>query len=133
MHYLAGCECESTHKTPKHVGWRGFGYTALRSSGSRGAVDVVAVPRAKTLRTPLGPILTAGTTLWIQCKITNPLISPAERAAVTDLAFRAGGVPLVSYRAQDTTTGRVRPHFRRLTGTGPKDWVPWEPGRDTTS
>lgn len=133
MHYLSGCECETTNKVARHVGWRGFGYTTLRSSGSRGKVDVVAVGPHRELKTPLGLILTRGRTLWVQCKVTNPLISPAERRGVTDIASRAGGVALVSYRAQDIDTGRVRPHFRMLIGTGPKDWAPWEPGRDERS
>lgn len=120
LHYLTGCECATTRKTPVHVGWTGFGYDCLRSSGSRGAVDVVAVWGGIH-----GPAL-----LFIQCKITNPNIGPADRNRVQDLATRAGAVPLVAYRAQDTTTGRMRPHFRLLTGPGPKDWLLWEPGED---
>lgn len=112
MHYLAGCACEATHKTPRHAGWRGFGYDCLRSSGSRGAVDVVAI---------------GSSLLFVQAKISKPVISPADRRRVQGLALRAGALPLVAYRAQDVSTGRVRPHFRLLTGPGPKDWVPWEP------
>ncbi len=90
------------------------GYDVLRSSGSRGAVDVVAVGDAYTL--------------WIQAKITNPQIPPAERRAIVALAERArrtgfGGdsLPLVAYRVG----GRVA--FRLLTGAGPKDWKLFEP------
>lgn len=129
MHYLAGCACETTRKTPVHVDWRGFGYDVLRSSGSRGAVDIVAIgpETGEWARKAWGirPDL-----LFIQCKISRPQISPYERARVQDLATRAGAVPLVAYRAQDTTTGRMRPHFRLLTGPGPKDWLLWEPGED---
>lgn len=125
LHYLTGCECATTRKTPVHVGWTGFGYDCLRSSGSRGAVDVVAVGQFRPNRTFHPNIL-----LFIQCKITNPNIGPVDRNRVQDLATRAGAVPLVAYRAQDTTTGRMRPHFRLLTGPGPKDWLLWEPGED---
>jgi hypothetical protein len=127
MHYLDGCACETSHRTPKHVGWRGFGYDSARSSGSRGKVDVFCVgPRASDGAYRRG----RSALLLVQCKLTNPLISPVDRRAITDLAERAGALPLVAYKALDTTTGRVRPHFRLLTGTGPKDWAPWEPGED---
>ena len=86
---------------------RRYGYTTLRSSGSKGTVDVVAVGD--------------GHSLWIQAKITNPLISPAERLAVWDLALRAGGIPVVAHRDNGTVL------YRELRGTGPKDWVPFEP------
>jgi Holliday junction resolvase len=91
---------------------RDRGYTVLRSSGSKGAVDVVAVGDPHTL--------------WIQAKITNPVIPPAERRAVIDLVDRinlAGAValPLVAYRSG----GRV--HFRELTGPGASEWESFEP------
>lgn len=109
MHYLAGT-------MPEKWG-NGYGYDCLRSSGSRGAIDIVAVGGEK-----YGPSL-----LFIQCKISRPQISPADRMRVQDLAARGRAVPLVAYSAKDVTTGRVRPHFRILTGPGPKDWLPWEP------
>lgn len=122
MHYLAGT-------LPERWG-PGFGYDCLRSSGSRGAVDVVAVGSTDTTdhwnrMYGIEPLL-----LFIQCKITNPVIPPADRLKVQDLALRAGALPLVAFKAKDETTGRVRPHFRQLTGPGPKDWLPWEPGED---
>ena len=82
------------------------GYDVLRSSGSRGKIDVVAIGD--------------GLTLGIQAKISNPLLSPADRIAVTETAWRADWLPLVSYRIR----GQVC--FRLLTGTGPKDWHPFE-------
>lgn len=127
LHYLTGCECATTRKTPVHVDWRGFGYDCLRSSGSRGAVDVVAVG-PEYMQDPEDSLY--GPLLFIQCKITKSNIGPADRNRVQDLATRAGAVPLVAYRAKDTTTGRMRPHFRLLTGPGPKDWLSWEPGED---
>jgi hypothetical protein len=86
-----------------------FGYTTMRSSGSRGAVDVVAIARDEVL--------------LIQAKISNPLLPPKGRKAVTALALHlpAVSVPLVAYRVR----GKVC--YRLLTGTGPKDWMLWEP------
>lgn len=118
MHYLAGTK-------PERWGG-GFGYDCLRSSGSRGKVDVVAVGPEKRWSHESRP----GQMLFVQCKITNPLISPAERIGIQDLALRAGALPLVAYKALDIVTGRVRPHFRKLTGPGPKDWLLWQPGED---
>jgi len=103
------------------------GYTCLRSSGSRGAVDVVAVtatdwwPKDESDCSNL---------LFIQCKITNPVISPKERMAVQDLALRAGALPLVAHWAKHEDTGRVGVKYRQLTGPGPKDWAHWVPGGD---
>jgi len=104
----------------------GHGYTCLRSSGSRGAVDVVAV--AELGRFNLFD--ETGYLLFIQCKITNPVIPPYERTAVQDLAMRAAAIPLVAHWAADKTTGLMRVHYRMLTGPGPKDWAHWAPGED---
>lgn len=130
MHYLAGCDCETTYARPRHIGWKGFGYDVLRSSGSRGKVDVVAIGPRPVGSHDLEVKYTHPFPLFIQVKLTNPLISPAERIGIQDLALRAGAVPLVGYRAKDKTTGRLRPHFRQLTGPGPKEWVAWEPEED---
>lgn len=119
VHFLEGCECETQRATPFHVGWRGHGYIAVRSAGSKGAVDLVFVP-------PAGLPL-----LFVQCKLSNPQISPAERLALLNLSLRAGALPLVAWWQVDPTTRRKRPHFRLLTGPGPKDWEPWTPGKDT--
>lgn len=103
------------------------GYTCIRSAASKGAVDIVAVPEPVPfndhawIRRPL---------LFVQCKLSNPQISPAERTALNDLALRAGAVPVVAWWAKNETTGRKAVHYRRLTGDGPKDWVLWAPGED---
>ena len=47
-----------------------------------------------------------------------------------DLALRANALALTASKALDIVTGRVRPHFRQLTGPGARDWLPWEPGED---
>lgn len=98
------------------------GYTCLRSSGSKGAIDVVAVYT--------GPIAhewdSWGTNvLFIQCKISNPLLPPAERLAVTGLAYYGRALPIVAYKAEE---GRLRPiRYRELIGPGPKEWRAWTP------
>jgi hypothetical protein len=129
MHFLAGCQGgDKPCKDPQHATYDGYGYTCLRSSGSRGAVDVVAVGPDEKFVGPDGDHY--GSLLFVQCKITNPVIPPAERIAIQDLALRAGAVPLVAFKAKDRVTGRITIHFRRLTGPGPKDWESWTPGED---
>lgn len=121
IHYLGGCDCETVRARPVHIGWRGFGYSFIRSAASKGAVDMVAVPPRELVDQGLGH------TLYIQCKLSNPVISPAERKNLRDLAYRSGALPIVSWRQVDQNNRRKRPHFRLLTGDGPKDFVPWEP------
>lgn len=118
MHYLAGT-------MPEKWG-AGFGYDCLRSSGSRGAIDVIAVGQMRSYaRLPMpGPLL------FIQAKRNKPYLSPADRMRVQNLALRARAVPLLSFMAKDPETGRVHPHFRILNGPGPNDWAPWKPGED---
>lgn len=86
-----------------------YGYTCHRSSGSRGAVDVMAISENRIL--------------MIQAKISQPVIPPKERKAVLALAdmLRDVAVPLVAYRVG----GKVG--YRLLAGPGPKDWLLWEP------
>jgi hypothetical protein len=88
-----------------------LGYDVLRSSGSRGKIDVVAVGDPHTL--------------WIQAKISNPLLSPADRVAVIGVADRVSlhgdAYPVVAYRIR----GKVC--FRMLTGYGPRDFTDFRP------
>lgn len=102
------------------------GYLCTRSAASKGAVDIVAVAE---------PVWVGGSTyerdlLGIQAKLTDPLLSPAERQAVQQWALWAGAVPLVAWWAKHETTGLMTVHYRQLTGPGPKDWAPWAPGED---
>lgn len=100
-----------------------YRYTCLRSSGSRGAADVMAFHE--------GPLYGGAVqALAIQCKITNPVISPAERLAVQNLALCAEALPLVAFWAKHEGLGVMTVHYRQLTGPGPKDWAHWEPGED---
>lgn len=132
MHYLGGCQIrEEPCNRRNHAGWTGFGYDCMRSSGSKGKIDVYAIGPFRTYECGASP---DAVKLHIQAKITTAVmrtpLSPAERQVMLELAERAGAVPLTSSKAKDAVTGRVRPHFRLLTGTGARDWVAWEPGED---
>lgn len=99
------------------------GYTCLRSSGSRGAVDVIAVSTERP-----------GAVLFIQCKITKPVIPPAERFAVQSLAVAAGALPLVAFKTRyqgSDNRHRTAISYRELTGPGPKEWREWVPPEQT--
>lgn len=98
------------------------GYTCLRSSGSRGAVDVIGV--AKAVHSESWPLL------FIQCKITNPVIPPYERMAVQSLSTVALALPLVAYK-EKLPGNRVKISYRELTGPGPKEWREWLPPEQT--
>lgn len=106
------------------------GWTCMRSAGSKGVADVVAVPDV------LGP----GTAwLLVQCKVTNANIGPAERLALTTLAVRALALPIVASRGDRGEGTRVQYNtahgmwvvFRELTGPGPKEWREWLPPEQT--
>ena len=56
------------------------GYYVVKSGGSKGVADLVA--------------LKPGETLLVQCK-TNGYLLPAERVQLRQLALRVGAVPLV--------------------------------------
>lgn len=130
IHHLEGCQSRPEPcKNTQHAGWLGYGYDCIRSAASKGKADIVAV----------GPLRTYGLgeepdaqRLIIQCKRTNPMISPAERAGILDLALRTGGLAIVAHWApnEDSIHRRMKIHYRRLTGPGPKEWAPWAPGED---
>lgn len=80
------------------------GYDLVRASSSKGCADVVAVK--------------PGQVLFVNVKRTNPP-GPAERA---DLLRVAGHIPCA---LPLVALGRPRLTFRRLTGPGPAQWVPW--------
>ena len=104
------------------------GYTCLRSCGSRGAVDVVAVWGDMNV---LGAVMNAGQHLiFIQCKITNPVIPPAERMNVMRLSLVALALPVVAYK-QKLPGNRVKISYRELTGPGPREWREWLPPEQT--
>lgn len=102
------------------------GYLCTRSAASKGVVDIVAVAEPVWL----GDNTYDRDLLGIQAKLTDPLLSPADRLAVQQWALWAGAVPLVSWWAKHETTGLMTVHYRQLTGPGPKDWAHWAPGKD---
>lgn len=104
-----------------------YGYDCIRSAASKGAVDIVAVEPEY----PGDPMWAPEhRLLFIQCKLSNPLIAPAERQALIGLALRAGAVPIVCHWAKSEITGLMAVHYRQLTGPGPAEWAPWAPGED---
>ena len=80
------------------------GYWCIKSGGSKGVVDVLAMK--------------PGQLLMVQAK-KNGVCPPAERAALLELASTFEAIPLVAFRDRGVK-------YRRLIGPGPKDWVPWE-------
>lgn len=86
------------------------GYDVIRSAGSKGKIDLVAIKR--------------GQILFVQCKL-NGLCGPAERSELLRVAYLVDALPLVAYKG---TEGRQRPiRYRLLTGAGPKEFRDWAP------
>jgi Holliday junction resolvase len=84
------------------------GYVCTRAASSKGAADVIGIKR--------------GQLLLVNVKRTT-MPPPAERTALYELSLAVDGtVPLVALRPL-----RQPLQYRRLTGTGPKDWQPWAP------
>lgn len=132
VHHLEGCQSRPEPcRNAQHAGWTGYGYDCIRSAASKGKADIVAVPPLpEDWQEDEWWVDNPMPSLFVQCKRTNPLISPAERAGILDLALRAGGIAIVAHWAADETTGLMRIHYRQLTGQGPKEWAPWAPGED---
>ena len=91
------------------------GYDVTRAASSKGAADVIALKH--------------GELVLVNVKRTR-MPSPAERVALLAAASTLPdfAVPLVALGPASKLT------YRRLTGPGPADWVPWTPdeiGRPT--
>lgn len=134
IHHLEGCQSRPEPcKNTQHAGWLGYGYDCIRSAASKGKADIVAVPPLTLCDCGCEAQSTEKThLLFVQCKRTNPMISPAERAGILDLALRTGGLAIVAHWApnEDSIHRRMKIHYRRLTGPGAKEWAPWAPGED---
>lgn len=104
------------------------GYETIRAAGSKGKVDLVAFKQI-----PIGPDVIRMTVwdtathfrhlLFVQAKRRDGNIGPADRAELLRLARIAGALPIVAHQP----VPRKPIQYRRLTGTGPKDWQPWTP------
>ena len=82
------------------------GYFVVRSAGSKGAADLVA--------------LKSGQALLVQCKL-NGVCPPAERADLIRLAQTVGALPIVAHKVK----GKSKVLYRLLLGHGPKDFAIW--------
>ena len=80
------------------------GYECTRAASSKGVADVIGIK--------------PGQVVLVSVKRTTPP-GPSERA---DLLRVAGHLPCA---LPLVALGRPRLHFRRLTGPGPAEWVPW--------
>jgi hypothetical protein len=82
------------------------GYDCTRAASSKGSADIIALKH--------------GQALLVNVKRTTPP-GPKERADLLRIAalLPGVGVPLVALGPASALT------FRRLTGVGPRDWVPW--------
>ncbi len=106
------------------------GWTCMRSAASKGVVDVVAIPD-NVLGTDW---------LLVQCKLTNTILPPAERIALSGLAVNARALPLVAARGDTGQGTRVQYNeshgmwvvFWELTGPGPFERQPWTPMAEET-
>lgn len=92
-----------------------LGYDCMRSAGSKGVVDLVAVPGSDEA-------VGGASVLFLQMKRSNPVLPPAERTALLGLCLRAGALPIVAWRPDSTG-----PEYRMLTGPGPKEWELFNP------
>ena len=83
-------------------------YYVIRSAGSKGACDLVA--------------LKPGQVLMIQVKKTNPLLPRAERIELVRVAQHVRGLPVVAYQP----VPRKPVQYRLLTGYEPSQWLPFD-------
>lgn len=85
------------------------GYRTQRAASSKGIADVICIGK--------------GEVLLVSVKRTNPILPPAERAELVNVARGLPGVAraLVAFKPYRTPL-----QFRELTGTGPKDWRAWD-------
>jgi Holliday junction resolvase len=88
------------------------GYFVVRSAGSKGPVDLVA--------------LKAREILLIQAKATDGYVQPADRAELRGLALMLGGTALAARWHKDGRAARTV-EFLELTSAGPAGHRPWTP------
>lgn len=96
-----------------------LGYDCIRSAASKGAVDLVAVVGHEWEPVDEDDFTNL---LFVQCKRSNPLATPAERTALLSLCLRAAALPVVAWRPDSNG-----PQYRILNGPGPKEWSEFDP------
>jgi hypothetical protein len=95
------------------------GYWCMRSAGSKGTADIIAIKRGPGFHWQPG----IKDILFIQCK-TDGYLAPAERAGLVDLSTKLGATSLVaSWHKEGRAARTVR--FEWLDGDGTKR--PWTP------
>jgi Holliday junction resolvase len=87
------------------------GYLAIRSSGSKGVADLVALKK--------------GEVLLVQCK-TSGRLGPGDRAALHAAAERTGATALAVRWAKNGHQARY-PEFIQLTSPFTSGFRPWTP------
>lgn len=85
------------------------GYYVMKSGGSKGSADLVALKR--------------GETVLVQCKVDGYL-RPAERKALCDLALWLGARPVIGQWRKQATSARYA-DLKQLTLDGGAEW--WSP------
>lgn len=108
--YRNGADLERAVK--HHLEDNGY-QLVIKSGGSKGKVDVIA--------------LKPGETLLIQCKLTGTM-SPADRVALRHLALGLGAVPLLARWAKEGNAARTI-GYTELISMGPAGNRPWTPDR----
>jgi Holliday junction resolvase len=83
----------------------------IKSGGSKGKVDVIALKR--------------GETVIVQCKRAGT-ISPADRTALRRLALDLGAIPLLARWHKEGNAARTIAYIE-LTSMGPAGNRPWTP------
>ena len=98
----------------------GYGYDVLRSAGSKGAADLIAIGD--------------GFAVLVQVKLGEhgkpfQMPSPSERQQLLRLSGRLGNaIAVAACRVPGAGARPAVTAYRVLTGPGPKDWQGWGPG-----
>lgn len=111
--YRNGADLERAVK--HHLEDNGY-LLVIKSGGSKGKVDVIA--------------LKLGETVLVQCKLSGE-IRPAERIALRSLALALGAVPVLARWVKDGNAAR-QIGYTELTSMGPAGNRPWTPDRAIT-
>jgi Restriction endonuclease len=112
--YRNGADLERAVK--HHLEANGY-ELVIKSGGSKGKVDVIA--------------LKPGETLLVQCKLAGTM-SPADRVALRSLAYDLGAVPLLARWVKEGSAARTI-GYTEITSRAPAGHRPWTPDRALAS